>query len=213
MLKGIETKSESVKIACLSICTRLFKVFGQLILRSATNLVNKDQCMKAIVEQMTKGSSINLRKKASQCMGAYSQVLNSNQLSNLCTQLITTITASKSKAEIIIQMQCFSEMSKFIRQKLAPYLQKILPLVQGLMMKIDPKTSADEQNDLTGACLETLQQIVKSCPREVATYIPELFKNSLTLLEYDPNFVYDNNVKMADDEEDGGWGSDFENDV
>ena len=81
------------------------------------------------------------------------------------------------------------------------------------MMKIDPKTSVDEQNDLTGACLETLQQIVKSCPREVATYIPELFKNSLTLLEYDPNFVYDNNVKMADDEEDGGWGSDFENDV
>jgi hypothetical protein len=104
-------------------------------------------------------------------------------------------------------------MSKYIRQKLAPYLPKILPLVQGLMMKVDPKTSVDEQNDLTGACLETLQQIVKSCPREVATYIPELFKNSLTLLEYDPNFVYDNNVKMAEDDDDGGWGSDFENDV
>lgn len=65
MLKGIETKPEHVKIACLSICTRLFKVFGQLILRSAAALINKDQFMKAIIEQMTKGTSMNLKKKAS----------------------------------------------------------------------------------------------------------------------------------------------------
>jgi len=65
MLKGIENKPEHVKIACLSISNKLFKVFGQLILRSATTVINKDQFMKVIIEQMTKGSSLNLRKKAS----------------------------------------------------------------------------------------------------------------------------------------------------
>jgi len=77
------------------------------------------------------------------------------------------------------------------------------------MMKIDPKNN-DAQNELTAACLETLQQIVKSCPVQCAQYIPELFQNALTLLEYDPNYAYDVNVKMANDEEYGDWGSDFE---
>lgn len=142
-------------------------------------------------------------------MGAYSQVLNTAQLTSLVTQLLTTINASKSKAEIIIQMSCLSEMSKYLRSKLAPFLLKIIPLLQGLMMKIDPKNN-DDQNELTGACLETLQQIVKSCPVQCATHIPDLFKNALTLLEYDPNYAYDVNVKMTADDDDGGWGSDFE---
>jgi len=55
MLKGIENKPEHVKMACLSISNKLFKVFGQLILRSATTVINKDQFMKVIIEQMTKG--------------------------------------------------------------------------------------------------------------------------------------------------------------
>ncbi len=76
-------------------------------------------------------------------------------------------------------------------------------------MKVDPKNN-DDQNELTGACLETLQQIVKSCPVQCATHIPDLFKNALTLLEYDPNYAYDVNVKMTADDDDGGWGSDFE---
>jgi len=142
-------------------------------------------------------------------MGAYSQVLNTAQLTSLVTQLLTTINASKSKAEIIIQMSCLSEMSKYLRSKLAPFLLKIIPLLQGLMMKVDPKNN-DDQNELTGACLETLQQIVKSCPVQCATHIPDLFKNALTLLEYDPNYAYDVNVKMTADDDDGGWGSDFE---
>jgi chorismate mutase len=42
LVKGIETKNEDIKGACLSIATRLFKCFGQLILRSSANLLNKD---------------------------------------------------------------------------------------------------------------------------------------------------------------------------
>lgn len=41
--------------------------------------------------------------------------------------------------------------------------------------------------------------------------MPDLFKNALTLLEYDPNYMYDDdNQEMDDDEEEEGWGSDFD---
>jgi len=35
--------------------------------------------------------------------------------------------------------------------------------------------------------------------------VPDLFKNALTLLEYDPNYMYDDdNQEMDDDEEEEG---------
>jgi cullin-associated NEDD8-dissociated protein 1 len=44
----------------------------------------------------------------------------------------------------------------------------------------------------------------------VTPYIPQLFENSLYLIAYDPNYLYDDNEdeEMEDDGE--GWGSDFE---
>ena len=113
----------------------------------------------------------------------------------------------------MISMQCVSQMSKHIRSKMSPYLPKIIPQLIALMIQVDPKNSNIEQNDLADSCLETLNQIVKSCPREVASVIPDLFKNAVELCQYDPNYVYDDNVDMKDDNDDEGWGSDFEQDA
>ena len=54
LVKGIE-KNDDVKLACLSIMTRMFKCYGQLILR--TNLIDKDKCIKAIFGQMNDGKT------------------------------------------------------------------------------------------------------------------------------------------------------------
>jgi cullin-associated NEDD8-dissociated protein 1 len=54
-----------------------------------------------------------------------------------------------------------------------------------------------------------LEQISKHCPREISNDYINLFKHALELLQYDPNFVYENDDAAMDDEDGGddGWGS------
>lgn len=80
LLKGIETSKEALRREnCLEICTDLFKCYGHIILRQPGN-VNKDVLMRAINTQLTEGSTENVRKKASYCMGAFSLILTFKQL-------------------------------------------------------------------------------------------------------------------------------------
>jgi hypothetical protein len=79
MTRGIETKGNNIKEECLDILTDLFKRFGMFLLRQQ-QLANKDVLMRVINTQLTSGSTPQLRKKASYCMGAFAVVLNNKQL-------------------------------------------------------------------------------------------------------------------------------------
>lgn len=80
------------------------------------------------------------------------------------------------------------------------------------MMKLDAEKSEDQNNELSEACMNTLHSIIRKCPREVTPFVPGLFTNALELLEYDPNYTYDDDENMNNDAEVEDWGSDFEDD-
>lgn len=82
LLRGIETGSTEVKEECLDICTEIFKKFGLIILRQP-NLVNKEKLMTAINQQLTSGSTLSLRKRASYAMGQFAVILNNQQVARL----------------------------------------------------------------------------------------------------------------------------------
>jgi cullin-associated NEDD8-dissociated protein 1 len=58
----------------------------------------------------------------------------------------------------------------------------------------------------------TFESFIKKCPKETSTYIEKILELSITLMTYDPNYSYDESgdIKMQDDEDEGGWGSAFE---
>lgn len=85
-------------------------------------------------------------------------------------------------------------------------------MLQMTMTKLDREKSSDVDNELSEACMNTLQAIIRKCPREVAQFIPGLFSNALELLEYDPNYTYNDDEHMAEDNENEDWGSDFAED-
>lgn len=45
-------------------------------------------------------------------------------------------------------------------------------------------------NELSEACLTTLQSIIHKCPGELKKFVNDLFKVSMKLSEYDPNYIY-----------------------
>jgi cullin-associated NEDD8-dissociated protein 1 len=101
-------------------------------------------------------------------------------------------------------------VAKAIGSKLAPFLDKIVPLLLEIMIKLDPNSSVDIDNELSEACLSTLQSIIRRCPREVTPYVPKTIEYSLDLLSYDPNYIYDENENEEMEEEVEDWGSDFD---
>ena len=78
------------------------------------------------------------------------------------------------------------------------------------MVKLDKDNSVDLDNELSEACLSTLVAIIRRCPREVTPYVPPMFEKSLWLIQYDPNYLYDDNENEEMEEEKEDWGSDFD---
>lgn len=96
---------------------------------------------------------------------------------------------------------------------MAPFLGQIIPLLTKLMQEINPEQSNDIDNELSEACLNTIQSIIHKCPAEMKSYVNDLFKKCLSLSSYDPNYIYeDQDDAMNNDDGDEGWGSDFEDD-
>jgi hypothetical protein len=77
--KGLEKGNTLVKSECLEIYTDIFKRFGAFMLRQ-NSLVDKNRLMSAISVLLGSQCEISLRKRASQCMGAFAVALNSQQL-------------------------------------------------------------------------------------------------------------------------------------
>ena len=148
LLQGIERCADTVKEECLDICTEVFKRFGLIILRQP-NLINRDSMMNAINTQLTSGSSLALRKRASYAMGQFAVILNNAQLTKLCQLLLAKIESRQSKSDTTIQVQCLSIIAKSIGSKLAPHLGKIMPLLCNLTGGLRPDESFPEDNELT----------------------------------------------------------------
>ena len=107
--------------------------------------------------------------------------------------LLERIRSGKNKEEIVILVQCLSLMSKAVGSKLAPYLKDIITLLVPIAKSPQDSQSIDLDNELSEACLTTLNAMIRRCPREVSQFIPDLFEISMELLKYDPNYMYDDN--------------------
>ena len=105
LLKGIQanTKDTIRKEECLDICTDLFKRYGLIILRQP-GIVNKDMLMQAINNQLTDGTTVNVRKRASYCMGAFAQILTGKQLATLSQILVDKIKKGQNKSDKVIHV-------------------------------------------------------------------------------------------------------------
>jgi cullin-associated NEDD8-dissociated protein 1 len=104
-------------------------------------------------------------------------------------------------------------MAKSVGNKLTPFLKEIIPILVSLIKDVNQQQSNDVDNELSEACLTTLQSIIHKCPAELTNYIKDLFKVALSLSVYDPNYMYeDADEEMQQDDDEGGWGSDFDED-
>jgi hypothetical protein len=128
MLGFGNTKTEDVREECVDILAQIFKKFNVLLLKR-DDLVKKDELMLTIPNQLS-FQKASLRKKATNCMGAFAVILNSRQLSTLLNVLIGKLRDPKSKQDLFTQIQCFSQMARTVGNRLTKdHINAVLPIL------------------------------------------------------------------------------------
>ena len=81
------------------------------------DLVKKDELMVSVLNQLASEKS-TLRKKASNCIGALAVVLNGQQLQGCLNDIINKIKDPTSKENMLTLIQCFSQMTRSIGNRI-----------------------------------------------------------------------------------------------
>lgn len=73
--------------------------------------------------------------------------------------------------------------------------------------------SNDIDNEIVEACLYTFENLIKKCPKEIIPYSLTILDCAKKLIQYDPNYTYNENEDVVmNNEDDEGWGEEFEDD-
>jgi hypothetical protein len=98
--------------------------------------VNKDELMK-VIPDLLQLERPTLRKKATNCIGAFAVILNTKQLQQMCNLLIDKIKKSKTKNDSFTFIQCFGHMSRSVGNKLSNFLGDIFPILKDFASKLN----------------------------------------------------------------------------
>jgi hypothetical protein len=105
-------------------------------------------------------------------------------------------------------------MARTVGNKIASFLNDIFPLLCNFASSLNREQSIDIDNEIAEACLSTFESLIKKCPKEITPYVEKILGLCQSLIDYDPNYTYDEgeDQPMQAEDEEGGWGSDFEDD-
>ena len=206
--QGLTSKDPVIKETCLEIMAEMFKRFNVTLYRQQ-NVLNKEDLMRKLPDMLLDQSE-SIRKKATICIGAFAIVLTARQLDQLCNSLCNRIRNSNNKAETLTLIQCIGHMSRTVGQKLGPFIGNLYPVLENSFQGLNKEQSVDMDNALVEASFSSFENLIKRCPKEISPYVAHILNHGMHLLSYDPNYTYSDANEDMGEEEEGGWGSDYE---
>lgn len=111
-------------------------------------------------------------------------------------------------------IQTIGTVSRTVGYRLGRHLDQIIPLFLqycGDAASEDEAQHSEAANELRESCFPGLESFVVKCPKEVASFLPNILKVSLAFMRYDPNYTFDEGQETMD--VDGGVGQDGDEEV
>lgn len=219
LIAGIDRPEEDVKKECLDNISDLLKRFGHEL-----NDGHFNRIMTGTIQQLKHGRP-NIRKRASNTLGALAFVLSDESLNELMKVLLARIgelergsKSSKTSAEASTLISTIGVISRTVGYKLGKYLSQIVPLfIRFCGDPDDEDLQTDQGNELRESCFPGLESFVYRCPKEITTYLSDILSIALQYAKYDPNYNYgdeDGDEVMETDEDygDDDYGDDMGSD-
>jgi len=117
---------------------------------------------------------------------------------------------------LLTQIQCFSQIARSVGNKIPKEnIKDIFPILSDQAFGVASKgQSNDLENEIAEASLSAIENLIRKAPKEIDEYIGNIFAIGKKLMLFDPNYTYEDDKDGQDEgmEEEGGWGSEYEDD-
>ena len=235
LLLGIDMESADIKRECLSIMEQLLRRFGAKV------GPQQEKIMKKVLRQLSVsgGDYRAVRKLSADVLGALAVVSSDSLLDMLVKTILGLIDKTKvgDVSEMMVEdssgssdtrslIQTIGTISRTVGHRLSRHLKKLVPFLLTVIGDVSSSEEQDEDQDMTvlnevrELCFTGLESFVKCCPDQIT---PHLISNetegtkgilnvAMAYLQYDPNYVGDDeddeDMEMSDDE----YGDDYDDD-
>ena len=196
LTKGIESKNKEITQLCLDAFTDYIRTFDYVLIKDSSKVIkNKDQIIKTVVNYIT-SDDITIQTNANHFIGEFSILLNKKQIDYISNTLIELFNSSKSINNKISIFNTLSSIAKSSANKQTDFIDTILPIITQYtslnFLENDP-SEYDEKNNLTESALNLLETYINKILSSLEKkYSNSIIENSLKLIEFDPNYSYEN---------------------
>ena len=214
LTKGIESTNKEIIQLCLDAFTDYIRTFDYVLIKENTSVIpNKDKIINTVVKYIT-NDDITIQTNANHFIGEISILLNKKQIDYLSNTLYDLFKNVKKVNEKIAIFNTLSSIAKSSANKQVEFIDKILPIILQYtsldFLDKDP-SDYDEKNDLTESALNLLETYINNILLSLEKNSNTIIENSLKLIEFDPNYSYEN-AEMDVDEGNYNEYEDYEQD-
>ncbi len=138
-------------------------------------------------------------------------ILAPKQLSYLINHILDSIKKSKKKQTTYSYFQSIGSIASTVGYKLGPHLNSIIPrfFKSCDVSREGENPDAEIDHLIIEVVLNSFEQFIRKCPKEVTLFLKDMLNTVALLIEYDPNYSYDENEAMEIEDLEGDWGEDW----
>ncbi len=234
LLLGVDMESADIKRECLSVMEHLLRRFGAKV------GPQQEMTMKRVLRQLSLsgGEYRAVRKLSADVLGALAVVSSDELLDTLVETILglidkttvgdvseRTIDASSGSGDMRSLIQTIGTISRLVGHRLSRHLKKLVPFLLAVIGDFSSDEGDEEQdlallNEVRELCFSGLESFVKCCPDQIAPHLISddatstkgILSVAMTYLQYDPNYVGDDEADEGMDLSDDDYGDDYDDD-
>ncbi|XP_028035138.1 cullin-associated NEDD8-dissociated protein 1 [Bombyx mandarina] len=176
----------SVQLEALDILADLLSRFGGLLISFHPMLLN------SLLPQLASPRQA-VRKRTIVALSHLVMSCNASLYNKLIDHLLEGLSSSTSSSVSRTHIQCIASICRQAGHRFGEQLWRVAPSVL--------EYSKDTDEELREHCLQALEAFVLKCPKEVQPHIPTIIDLCLKMITYDPNYNYEDEEGVCDDDE------------
>lgn len=194
LYKGVDSKNLEIKELCFDTFNDYLNTYNYVLIKDSEIIKNKDYLIKVSLNSIQIDNA-SLRKTISYFLGNFSVILHKNEMADLIKGLLTNFEHAFDIPEKITYLNALNLITKNCPNKIVEYLSTITIHILNFCNR-DFLESNTHDYDLTNDYVETglnlLESNILKLTYPMKPFYEKVVETVLSLMEYDPNYSYDN---------------------
>jgi hypothetical protein len=203
----LKSNDQEIIELCLDTYNDYIKIFDNILIKENESVIKDKIPLFNKASNYLTSTDSTLQNNAINFIGNLAILLNKKDINEITKKLINTLNKSQNLFEKTAILDCLNSIAKTSSNKQIELLPELISNIYSKCnlkyLEEDP-ADYDEKNKYVKSGLDCLDTYILKLLNKIDTKIlNNIITNSLQLIEYDPNYSYDNQGENMDLEDDG----------